>query len=229
MVDLPPEAKAIANRMGVGNVEHISGGSFIFNFYGLAAPLAPEKLPGDIPLCPYKGLAYFGPEDAGRFFGRDAATERLAGAVARLSLTALIGASGSGKSSVVLAGLAPNLHEAGGWRFTYFRIGQSEKRDPFAALAAALAPLTGAAGLHAELREIEAIATDLASGAIKIATLLDRCRRTNPKERILLIADQFEEVFTLVEKEETRRRFIDLMVEGFARSPAPPRPTSRWC
>src|SRR6266851_6045750 len=50
--------------------------------------------------CPYPGLAYFGPGDADLFFGRDAAIARLADAVGRQSLTALVGASGSGKSSV---------------------------------------------------------------------------------------------------------------------------------
>jgi hypothetical protein len=98
-----------------------------------AEPIAP---------CPYPGLAYFGPDDADRFFGRDAAITRLAEAVGRQSFTALVGA-GSGKSSVVLAGLAPRLHSdrAGNWRFSHFRIGTELERDPFLALARALAPL----------------------------------------------------------------------------------------
>ena len=91
-----------------------------------------------IPPCPYLGLAYFGPEDADRFFGRDAAITRLADEVNRQSLTALVGASGSGKSSVVLAGLAPRLHGAGGWRFSHFRIGTELESSPFLALAPSL-------------------------------------------------------------------------------------------
>jgi len=62
---------------------------------------------GPMAPCPYPGLAYFGPEDADLFFGREAAITRLSKAIGRQSLTALVGASGSGKSSVVLAGLAP--------------------------------------------------------------------------------------------------------------------------
>ena len=62
--------------------------------------------------CPYPGLAYFGPDDAALFFGRDVVIVRLEEAVSRQSFTALVGASGSGKSSVVLAGLAPRLHVA---------------------------------------------------------------------------------------------------------------------
>src|ERR687897_195345 len=53
-----------------------------------------------IPPNPYPGLAYFGPDDADLFYGRDAAIDPLVRAVDRRSLTALVGASGSGKSSV---------------------------------------------------------------------------------------------------------------------------------
>src|SRR5215831_6498080 len=91
-----------------------------------------------ISRCPYPGLAHFGPGDADLFFGRDTAITRLVEAVNRQSLTALIGASGSGKSSVVLAGLAPRLQHGGDdWRFTHFRIGTELDRDPFLALARA--------------------------------------------------------------------------------------------
>jgi hypothetical protein len=94
-----------------------------------------------IPPCPYPGLAYFGPGDAELFFGRDTVIARLVEAVGRQSLTALVGASGSGKSSVVLAGLAPCLNRADGWRFSYFRIGTELESNPFLALARALVPL----------------------------------------------------------------------------------------
>ena len=111
----------------------VSGGSVgvagaqvvrIENLYvGAAAPTEPAKPAGPIPPCPYPGLAYFGPKDASRFFGREQAISALVAAVAKRSFTALVGASGSGKSSVVLAGLAPKLDAQGGWRSTYFRIG----------------------------------------------------------------------------------------------------------
>jgi ABC-type phosphate transport system ATPase subunit len=50
-------------------------------------------------------LAYFGPQDSALFFGREHAIDRLAEGVDRQSLTALVGASGSGKSSVAVVGL----------------------------------------------------------------------------------------------------------------------------
>ncbi len=61
-------------------------------------------------ICPYRGLLAFREEDAGLFFGRDAATERASSAKVRGEpLVTLVGRSGSGKSSVVQAGLIPQL------------------------------------------------------------------------------------------------------------------------
>src|SRR5215475_8761038 len=123
-----------------GHLEGIIGaGSVVIeNLTFYRAPEGPAPTAGAEPIgpCPYPGLAYFGPEDADKFFGRDAAITRLAEAVGRQSFTALVGASGSGKSSVVLAGLAPHLNKgAGDWRFTHFRIGTEVERSPFLALA----------------------------------------------------------------------------------------------
>ena len=60
-------------------------------------------------ICPYRGLMYFREEDAPFFFGREAAIETLVNAVQRQAFVAVVGASGSGKSSVVRAGLVPRL------------------------------------------------------------------------------------------------------------------------
>jgi hypothetical protein len=60
-------------------------------------------------VCPYRGLLYFREEDSPFFFGRQAAIDKLVDAVRRRSFVAVVGASGSGKSSVVRAGLVPWL------------------------------------------------------------------------------------------------------------------------
>jgi class 3 adenylate cyclase/WD40 repeat protein len=65
---------------------------------GVTAPLAATK-------CPYRGLLAFEPEDRGYFFGREHVVEELVGRLAPGSLLAVVGASGSGKSSVLRAGL----------------------------------------------------------------------------------------------------------------------------
>jgi hypothetical protein len=184
-------------------------------------PAATDAAVGSIALCPYPGLAYFGPEDADLFFGRDAAIARLAESVGRQSLTALVGASGSGKSSVVLAGLAPRLHSAGGWRFSHFRIGTELDNNPFLALARALVPLYVSSQSDTErLRNTKELAASLQNGELSLRDVFADCRSRNKDARLLLIADQFEEAFTLVEDEALRNRFIDLLLAGFP-DPAP--------
>src|SRR5712691_701401 len=98
-----------------GQIQGIVGaGSVVIENLTLysGAPEEPAQSADAEPIgpCPYPGLAHFGPSDADHFFGRDAAITTLAEAVGRQSFTALVGASGSGKSSVVLAGLVPRLH-----------------------------------------------------------------------------------------------------------------------
>jgi hypothetical protein len=79
-------------------------GEFIFRVPGhaLNLPRAPELKADDNP---YRGLKVYEEQDAGLFFGRDKVVEDLAKAVARQPLTMVLGASGTGKSSLVRAGL----------------------------------------------------------------------------------------------------------------------------
>ena len=63
-------------------------------------------------VCPYRGLLYFREEDAPFFFGRGEAIEQLVQAMSGNSFLAVVGASGSGKSSVVRAGLVPALRRS---------------------------------------------------------------------------------------------------------------------
>ena len=202
-----------------------SGGNFgvvgahfvrVENLYvGTAASAERIKLTGPVPACPYPGLAYFGPQDALRFFGRDQAIEALVAAVAKRSFTALVGASGSGKSSVLLAGLWPRLVVQNSWRSTYFRIGMEPDKNPFVALARALAPLTGELSLSQTLEEVQRLGDKFGSRTVTLTNILGECRARNPGKRILLIADQFEEIFTLVPDEALRNRFIDTLLEAF--------------
>ncbi|HKP08038.1 MAG TPA: BTAD domain-containing putative transcriptional regulator [Microbacterium sp.] len=61
--------------------------------------------------CPYRGLAAYSPADADEYFGREADVEALRGRVRPGTLTVVVGASGSGKSSLVLAGVLPHVSE----------------------------------------------------------------------------------------------------------------------
>jgi hypothetical protein len=111
--------------------------------------------------CPYPGLATFGPADAGRFFGREQATAalltRLAEQLTRPGLLMVLGPSGSGKSSLLRAGLLPAIAAGGlpvrgsqAWPLDLLTPG----RHPLLELATRVAALAGipAGALDADLR-----------------------------------------------------------------------------
>jgi WD40 repeat protein len=218
----------VSTEIAGGTVQGIVGAHTvnIENFTLYAAAQLQTKPPRDTedrvpaPHCPYPGLAYFGPQDSALFFGRERAIERLTEGIDRQSLTALVGASGSGKSSVVLAGLAPRLNARGNWRFTHFRVGNEPDKNPFRAVARALVPLfSDAPGQMPRFTEIDALAGNLEkgwdTGGVTLPNVLGECRVRNPSRRILIIADQFEEVFTFIEDGQRRQRFIDMLLSGF--------------
>jgi hypothetical protein len=215
--DISISANVGGGAVGVAGAQAVRIGSqtFISNFYSATPQAEIAKPSGPIPRSPYKGLAYFGPEDAERFFGRERAIQALIAAVAKRNFTALVGASGSGKSSVVLAGLAPQLETQGGWRSTYFRIGTEPDKNPFAALARAVSPLLGNDDIVDQMTRAQKLANSMASGDISLVYVIGQCRAANPGKRILLIADQFEEVFTLVPDDALREQFINALIEAF--------------
>ena len=72
--------------------------------------------------CPYRGLSAFQEADAPFYFGREAFVDTLEQAIRNKKMVAVIvGSSGSGKSSVLYAGLLPRLRQAGGYQFASFR------------------------------------------------------------------------------------------------------------
>src|SRR5215217_5142470 len=90
----------------------------VARFLELAQSARQEDAPAP-GIAPYKGLLFFGESDAGLFFGREVLTAHLADRVNDLAIDsssrflAIVGASGSGKSSLVHAGLAVALKQAG--------------------------------------------------------------------------------------------------------------------
>ncbi|KUN22919.1 hypothetical protein AQJ23_26410 [Streptomyces antibioticus] len=157
----------------------------------------------DPELCPYKGLAAFETADSAWFFGRETLTRTLTDAFARSyddgHLLAVIGASGSGKSSLLRAGLLPALGrgELGVARSaTWPRVLLTPTADPVAALAEALAGPTGITA--------ERLAAIVADDPLRLPALLHRDGRRTP---VVVIVDQFEEVFTLCGA-DTREAFV---------------------
>lgn len=143
---------------------------------------------------PYRGLNALDEGDESIFFGRDIETLEVQSRVENKPLVMVLGASGSGKSSLVGAGVIPKLRQRG-WKIVRCVPGE----DPFYSLALAMV---------SQLPELGVRPTEYLSEARK---LVDRLRErsenlsqqltlTLPRQRILLFIDQFEEVFTLADK-----------------------------
>ena len=184
--------------------------------------------PGDGPAqpvregeCPYRGLEFFDVGHARFFFGREALTEWLLTALRRTPagqenrFLAILGASGSGKSSLARAGLIPAL-KAGGlegsadWPVVVVRPGA----DPLESLAVALSAVGGdkpTAGA------VQALMADLRANdnALHLTTRL-ALRDAPPARRLLVLVDAFEEVFTLCADEAARTAFIDNLLRAAA-------------
>src|SRR5215471_13613520 len=170
-------------------------------------------------VCPYRGLLYFREEDAPFFCGREAAIGGLVEAVGRESLIAVVGASGCGKSSVVRAGLVPALRrdEDRVWDVVTFVPGAR----PFHRLAAGLLPLLDpdTDGVN-RLIEVNKLAEALESGTVHLPEIVAQIMAKQAgTDRLLLVADQWEELYTLTVDEGVRRRMIDELLMATSASP----------
>jgi WD40 repeat protein/DNA-binding SARP family transcriptional activator/tRNA A-37 threonylcarbamoyl transferase component Bud32 len=160
---------------------------------------------------PYKGLHSFGEADQGDFYGRESLVSELAAVVAEHRLVAVVGPSGIGKSSVVRAGLIPALRDGGlPGSQTWVISDMFPGSYPYEELAAAL--------LRVAVDRPEQIAEELARDELGIRRMAKRM--LPPDSELLLVIDQFEELFTLTTDEEIRRRFLDSLTELAADSRA---------
>ena len=169
--------------------------------------------PRPVGPCPYRGLASFRQEDAAFFFGREAFVDRLFQFICdRTPIAVVVGSSGSGKSSAVFAGLLSRLGQDASWMVAQFRPGAR----PFEALAATLVPLLEPGlGATDQLIETQKLATALQEKRISLARITERLLEQYPHaSRLLLVIDQFEELYSLGPDAETRQRFVDELLAG---------------
>ena len=175
--------------------------------------------------CPYPGLAAFGPQDFGRFFGREKLTAallaRLAEQLTRPGLLIVLGPSGSGKSSLLRAGLMPAVaadelpaRGSEAWPVELM----TPTQHPLLELSAHVAGLAGIVpgALEADLHiDPTRIAGAIRQGLLSYARRDESSRGpggaagVSQEPRLILLIDQFEEVFTQCADEQERRAFID--------------------
>jgi hypothetical protein len=177
------------------------------------APPAPSPLvgPRDLaePINPYKGLRAFQEPDAADFFGREALVTRLLARLAEPSaqhrFLAVVGPSGSGKSSVVRAGLVPairrgELPQSDRW----FVLSIIPGAHPLEELEAAL--------LRVAVNPPPTLLEQLQDDERGLLRAVKRILPDDPATELVLVIDQFEEIFTLVPDEATRTHFLNSLI-----------------
>ena len=170
----------------------------------LRSAIGPVDLPAPkrVRRNPYKGLEAFGEGDRADFYGRDDVIEDLLGMIDRRSLIAVVGASGSGKSSLIKAGLIPELRDGAlpgsdEWSIINMVPGTDPFEEFYLGLreAAVGHPQALSGERSKELRQ----------------SLTDAMDRSNG--RALVVIDQCEEVFSSEIDDDTRERFLDNVVD----------------
>ena len=181
---------------------------------------------GDPSFNPFPGLRPFDFDENHLFFGRDGQTDELLRRLRQQRFLGVVGTSGSGKSSLVRAGLLPDVYggfmvEAGStWRVALFKPGN----DPIGNLAAALGepealgpPVDDAVGRHI-------VEMTLRRSALGLGEVV---REAGMEGNLLIVVDQFEEVFrfkrasTAEHPEDEAAAFVKLLLEGAQQSDMP--------
>jgi WD40 repeat protein len=170
----------------------------------LAANVRREDAP-TLGLCPYKGLNYFDEVDADLFVGREALTNKLIEHVLALvtnssRFLAVVGASGSGKSSLVRAGLVSALRwnkQSADWQIYIF----TPSAHPLESLAGSLT--------YGNETATATLIDGLSRDPRNLNLFIKRQMQPHNHSHSLLVVDQFEELFTLCHSEEERVAFIN--------------------
>ena len=188
----------------------------------LAAHVRREDAP--VPgLCPYKGLNYFDEADTDLFVGREALTAKLTDRL--LSLTsnrlphetrflAVIGASGCGKSSLIRAGIVPSLRwnkTSSNWHIHIL----TPTAHPLESLAESLTREGISVSMTANLMD------DLARDARALHLFARRELRSEKDSRLLLVVDQFEELFAVCCSDEEKTSFVGNLLTAASEADGP--------
>jgi len=176
--------------------------------------------------CPFRGLLPFHESHMDVFFGREQEIASLTERMREEATLAVVGPSGSGKSSLIRAGVIPRLGEQGAWTVLQLQPGT----DPFAALATCLLrqdsradgemKLSGLVDLREAVGDVESspgapteqeqqqCAEQLRRSPRTLSVVLQRLAEEQ-QTRVLLHVDQLEELYTLVPDEQERTLFLE--------------------
>ncbi|MEM6434069.1 MAG: pentapeptide repeat-containing protein [Cyanobacteria bacterium P01_D01_bin.115] len=167
-----------------------------------------KTAPPQTTICPYKGLSYFdcNDRDYHYFYGRETLTQTLLEKIEQENFLAIVGASGSGKSSVLRAGLLQHLKDCGDSEIRILVPGEQPLQN--LGLAFVDETLERLERAH-QLQTVDEL---MRKGATGLASLV----RTSPKNRTVLVVDQFEEAFTLCHDLAERQAFFTTLLGALA-------------
>ena len=199
-------------RNGLDNAEAFN--SLVKAIRSVAGQVKPSTIVTDA--CPYRGLAPFYEEQAAVFTGRQHLIRELVDDLRTTNLLAVVGRSGSGKTSLINAGLIPALR-AGGlpgsetWPVVSFRLGNNILK----AAQSSLRELLGSEELEGDnssdreenFGETNRPLRDLVKLAVK---------KLPPPARLVMVIDQFEELYSPNIDTKTRRRFLSELLDALS-------------
>ncbi|MEG4963492.1 MULTISPECIES: nSTAND1 domain-containing NTPase [unclassified Microcoleus] len=206
---------------GFAQLKHHDKGEYIFILPGFDVNQLPPAPKLNENTNPYKGLQSFEEADSDKFFGRQALNEKLVEFVTEHPLTVVLGASGSGKSSLVKAGLLPQLKTTQpNWRIlSPIRPGES----PFSALNSAIENenlteflISNELVSDKDLPETSTRSPSLEAGQTLQSLLykLSAWKNFNPHTKLLLVIDQFEELVTLTQDSQDQENFLNWLAKA---------------
>lgn len=168
-----------------------------------------------MPPNPYRGLKSFTEVDDAYFFGREAFTAKLQQAVKQHPLTVLVGPSGSGKSSVIQAGLIPTLKQDNDFTIVKARPGTR----PFHALCRSLIIMAYPPSEHFAQeseqfrhKQADKIAEQWQAGDLTLPQVIREHFRQRTAAHLLIIIDQFEELLAPGFDEHLREYFLENLI-----------------
>jgi WD40 repeat protein/transcriptional regulator with XRE-family HTH domain len=215
--DIPTIEARFVSALGLEDEPNV-----VSRLLDLAANVRREDAPG-LGLCPYKGLNYFDEADADLFLGREELTAKLTKRIFSMTsirhsnqtrFLAIVGASGSGKSSLVRAGLVPALRwdkQSADWHFHVI----TPTTHPLESLATSLT---------LETRSVTTTATlidDLIKDERTLHLFARRKLQSDVNSHLLLVVDQFEEMFSLCRSKDERASFIGTLLRAASEADGP--------
>ena len=184
---------------GIWPLKKHDKGEYIFLSPGHPLNLPPAP-PLDASKNPYRGLKSFDEEHSELFFGRNELVEKLHNFVKTHPLTVVLGASGSGKSSLVKAGLIPELRK--------------ETTEQWSILPPIRPGDTPLQALNNALKSAQLPGVAAQKPQHNLARSIDVWAKNHPNSKLLLFIDQSEEIITLCQNKDERKEFFQKILKA---------------